>query len=79
MRKIKNKKGNEKEIAKNSFWRSEEHEKIKKSKKKKKRISPKLLQKKQKQKNCISLISKSENKMAHKEMIKFRKKIRWNT
>ena len=37
MRKIKNKKGNDKAIAKKSFWRKEEQEKIKNSKKKKKK------------------------------------------
>ena len=50
--------------------------KSKRAKRKKKEYRRNYYKKKQKQKNCISLISKSENKMAHKEMIKFRKKIR---
>ena len=50
MRKIKNKKGNDKAIAKKSFWRNEEHEKIKNSKKKKKKDIAEIIIKKTKAK-----------------------------
>ena len=50
MRKIKNKKGNDKAIAKKYFWRNEEQEKIKNSKKKKKKDIAEIIIKKTKAK-----------------------------
>ena len=65
-----------KKLLKNLSEEVKNKKKSKTAKRKKKGYRRNYYKKKQKQKNCISLISKSENKMTHKEMIKFRKKIR---